>query len=217
MMDEIPLGTILLDLMLAARWTVALTLVAFLGGGITGLLILLARIDPRPGPNRAARAYISLFQGTPLLLQLFLVFFGLPLLGWQITAWTAAAFGLTLYASAYLAEIWRGGVEALPVGQWEAGRALGLKPIPLLLRVILPQALRITLPPAVGFLVQLIKATAVTSIIGFSEMMRAANALNNVTFEPFTVYGFVCAIYFALCFPLTTWSRRMKSRLATAG
>lgn len=210
-MEEFSLAQIVTALLLGARWTLALTLVAFAGGGIAGLLVLIARIDQRPWLNRLAKGYIGLFQGTPLLLQLFVVFFGLPHLGLQIAPWMAAALGLTVYASAYLAEIWRGGVEALPRGQWDAAASLGLHAVARLRLVILPQALRMTLPPAVGFLVQLVKATAVTSIIGFAEMMKTANAINNATFEPFTVYGIVALIYFALCFPLTTYARRLEA------
>jgi polar amino acid transport system permease protein len=211
-MEAFSTSQIFVDLLLAARWTLGLTLVAFAGGGIVGLIVLAARIDERPWLNRIGKTYIALFQSTPLLLQLFLVFFGLPLVGVQIEPWMAAGLGLTAYASAYLADIWRGGVEALPRGQWEAAAALGLHKLSRLRLVILPQALRMTLPPAVGFLVQLVKATAVTSIIGFSELMKAANAINNATFEPFTVYGMVAAIYFALCFPLTTYARRLEAK-----
>src|SRR4051794_13879212 len=95
---------------------------------------------------------LPMFQGTPLLMQLFLIFFGLPLIGFQIEPRVAATLCLTLYASAYLAEIWRGGVESLPLGQWDAAAALGLHSIARMGLVILPQALRITLPPTVGFL-----------------------------------------------------------------
>lgn len=213
-MEPFPTSQIVINLLLAARWTLGLTLVAFGGGGIVGLVVLAARIDERPWLSRAAKTYIAIFQSTPLLLQLFLVFFGLPLIGVRIEPWMAASLGLTAYASAYLADIWRGGVEALPRGQWEAAAALGLHSLARLRLVILPQALRITLPPAVGFLVQLVKATAVTSIIGFSELMKAANAINNATFEPFIVYGIVAGIYFALCFPLTTYARRLEAKPA---
>lgn len=211
-MDEFSTIDIAVNLLLAARWTLGLTIVAFVGGGLCGLAVLLARIDKRPWLRRATASYIGLFQGTPLLLQLFVVFFGLPLFGLQITPWLAASIGLTAYASAYLAEIWRGGVEAVPEGQWEAAASLGLHSVARLGLVILPQALRITLPPAVGFLVQLVKATAVTSIIGFTELMRTANAINNAAFQPFTVYAMVSAIYFALCFPLTSLARRLEAR-----
>jgi polar amino acid transport system permease protein len=210
-MEDFSDGQIFANLLLAARWTIGLTLVAFTGGGVVGLAILIARIDDRPWLKRSAKAYIGLFQSTPLLMQLFLVFFGLPLIGLRIEPWMAATLGLTFYASAYLAEIWRGGVEALPRGQWEAAAALELSSVARLGLIILPQALRMTLPPAVGFLVQLVKATALTSIIGFSELMKTANAINNATFEPFMVYGIVAMIYFALCFPLTTYARRLEA------
>ena len=154
--------------------------------------------------------YIGAFQGTPLLMQLFLVFFGLPLLGFRIEAWTAAVVSLTLFASAFLAEIWRGGVEAVPRGQWEAAASLGLHRIRQLRLVVLPQALTIARAPTVGFLVQLVKSTALTSIIGFDELLRTSNAINNATFQPFTVYGLGALIYFCLCFPLTQYARMLE-------
>lgn len=200
------------NLLLAARWTVLLSAVAFAGGGIVGLAVLLARISARPPLRRAASMYIGLFQGTPLLLQLFLVFFGLPLVGLRIEPWSAAVLGLTLCASAFLAEIWRGGVEAIPRGQWDAAASLGLHYLARLRLIVLPQALHITRAPTVGFLVQLVKSTALTSIIGFEELLRTANSINNATFEPFTVYGFVALIYFAVCFPLTRYARSLERR-----
>jgi len=203
---------ILRNLLLATRWTVLLSLVAFIGGGIVGLGILLARVAARPWLRKPAELYIGLFQGTPLLMQLFLVFFGLPLVGVRIEPWSAAVVGLTLCASAFLAEIWRGGVEAIPLGQWDAAKSVGLHYVAEMRLVILPQAFTITRAPMVGFLVQLVKMTAVTSIIGFEELMRASNAINNATFEPFTVYGLVALIYFVMCFPLTRYARHLQLR-----
>jgi len=204
---------ILRNLLLAARWTVLLSIVAFTGGGIVGLGILLARVSSRRWLRRFAELYIGLFQGTPLLMQLFLVFFGLPLIGMRIEPWSAAVVGLTLCASAFLAEIWRGGVEAIPLGQLDAAKSVGLHYVEEMRLVILPQAFVITRAPMVGFLVQLVKMTAVTSIIGFEELMRASNAINNATFEPFTVYGLVALIYFAMCFPLTRYARHLQLRM----
>ena len=200
------------NLLLAARWTVLLSLVAFIGGGIVGLLILLLRISANNALRRFASGYIGLFQGTPLLMQLFLMFFGLPMLGFRIEPWSAAVLGLTFFASAYLAEIWRSGVDALPRGQWDAGASLGLHYLQELRLIILPQAFRIALAPTVGFLVQLIKSTALTSIIGFEELLRTSNAINNATFEPFTVYGLVALIFFVMCFPLTQYARALERR-----
>jgi polar amino acid transport system permease protein len=211
---EFTLWDIVRNLLLAARWTVVLSLVAFVGGGIVGLLILLLRISAQDTLRRFASLYIGLFQGTPLLMQLFLMFFGLPMLGFRIEPWSAAVLGLTFFASAYLAEIWRSGVDALPRGQWDAGASLGLHYIQELRLIILPQAFRIALAPTVGFLVQLIKSTALTSIIGFEELLRTSNAINNATFEPFTVYGLVALIFFVMCFPLTQYARVLERRTA---
>jgi polar amino acid transport system permease protein len=206
-MTEFTLWDILRNLLLAARWTVLLSLVAFAGGGFVGLLVLLLRISDRFLVRRSAELYIAAFQGTPLLMQLFLVFFGLPLLGFRIEPWSAAVVSLTLFASAFLAEIWRGGVQALPRGQWDAAASLGLHYLRQLRLVIMPQAFGITRAPTVGFLVQLVKSTALTSIIGFDELLRTSNAINNATFQPFTVYGLGALIYFCLCFPLTRCAR----------
>lgn len=128
--------------------------------------------------------------------------------------WTAAVCGLTFYASAYLAEIWRSGVEAVPRGQWDAAASLGLHRLLELRLVILPQAFRITRAPTVGFLVQLIKSTALASILGFDELLKTANAINNATFEPFKVYGLVALIFFALCYPLTQYARMLEKKAA---
>ena len=213
-MIEFTFWDIARNLLLAARWTVLLSVVAFTGGAVVGVAILLARISKRNWLRRSAQYYIGLFQGTPLLMQLFLLFFGLPLLGFRIEAWTAAVLGLTLCASAFLAEIWRGGVQSLPNGQWDAGSSRGLHYFAQLRLVILPQAFAITRAPTVGFLVQLIKSTALTSIIGFEELVRTSNAINNATFEPFTVYGLVALIYFVLCYPLTRYTKKLELRTA---
>jgi polar amino acid transport system permease protein len=158
--------------------------------------------------------YVQLFQGTPLLMQLFLAYFGVGLLGIDVSPWLSAALALTLYASAFLAEIWRGCVDAVPQGQWEAARSLALTHVQTLRLVILPQALRIAVPPTVGFLVQVIKGTALASVIGFIELTKAGQMITNATFQPFTVYALVAAGYFALCAPLSWWSRRLEQRLA---
>ncbi|AYD03907.1 amino acid ABC transporter permease [Neorhizobium sp. NCHU2750] len=213
-MIEFTLWDILRNLLFAARWTVLLSIAAFIGGTIVGLGVLFARISERKWVWKAAHWYIEVFQGTPLLLQLFLIFFGLPQFGLRIEPWTAAVLGLTLYASAYLGEIWRSGVEALPQGQWDAGTSLGLKRWQELRLVILPQAFRITTGPTVGFLVQLIKSTALASILGFEELVRTADALNNATFQPFRVYGLVAIIYFVMCFPLTRYALWLEKRQA---
>jgi polar amino acid transport system permease protein len=201
-------------LLLSVRWTVLLSVYAAVGGGIVGLAIALMRTSGYATLRWIAIAYIRVFQGTPLLLQLFLVFFGGDMLGVPLGAWLSAILGFSLNAGAFLGEIWRGAIQSVPRGQTEAAKALGLHFVPLMLRVVLPQALRVAIPPTVGFLVNLIKSTSLAAIIGFVELTRAGQMLNNATFRPFFIFGIVSAIYFALCWPLTLTSRRLERRLA---
>ena len=123
---------------------------------------------------------------------------------------------LTLHASAFLGEIWRGCIEAVPSGQSEACWALGLGFYDRMKSVVLPQAAKIAVAPTVGFLVQLIKATSLASIIGFVELTRAGQVNNNVTFDPFTVFGLVAILYFLLCWPLSLLARWMERRFTVA-
>ena len=213
-MVDFSLWDILRNLLLAARWTVVLSLIAFAGGGLVGLALLVARIARWPGAQRGVALYVQLFQGTPLLMQLFLAYFGLALLGLDVSAWFAAALALTLYTSAFLTEIWRGCVDAVPKGQWEASASLALSLSEQLRWVIGPQALRIAVPPTVGFLVQVIKGTALASVIGFVELTKAGTMITNATFRPFTVYACVALLYFVLCWPVSAWSRRLERSLA---
>ncbi|WP_432698411.1 amino acid ABC transporter permease [Marinobacterium sp. YM272] len=204
---------ILRNLLLAARWTILLSLIAFAGGSIVGLLLTFMRISRRKPLIWITRIYIELFQGTPLLMQLFIAFFGLGLLGIDVSAWTAAALALTLFSSAFLSDIWRGCVESLPKGQWEAARCLGLNYLQTMRYIILPQAMRIAIPPTVGFSVQIVKGTALASIIGFVELTKAGTMLNNATFEPFKVFAMVALIYFLLCYPLSRASQYLEEKL----
>lgn len=201
------------NLLLAARWTIALSLVAFVGGGIVGLALLVARTTPSRALQRFVAAYVGLFQGTPLLMQLFLAYFGLALLGFETSAWVAAAAALTLYTSAFLAEIWHGCVRSVPRGQWEAAQSLAMNFGEQLRHVILPQAARVAVAPTVGFLVQVIKGTALASVIGFVELTKAGTMITNATFRPFLVYACVAALYFALCYPISAYARRIETRL----
>lgn len=210
---DFTLWDILRNLLTGLQWTLLLSLVAFVCGGIAGLLVLLARLSPLSAPRILAHGYIELFQGTPLLMQLFLVFFGIALLGLDVSPWLAAAAALTLFTSAFLAEIWRGCVESISRGQWEASESLAMSRLETLRHVVLPQALRIAVAPTVGFSVQVVKGTAVTSIIGFTELTKTGSMLANATFEPFMVYGFVALGYFLLCYPLSLAAYRLERRL----
>ena len=215
-MADFSLWVIVSNLLLAARWTIALSLIAFVSGGVVGLLLLFARISGVRLLQRFVFFYVEFFQGTPLLMQMFMLFFGVALFGVEISPWTAASLALTLWTSAFLTEIWRGCVKSVPLGQWDAGDSLGFTFVDLMRYVILPQALRIAVPPTVGFMVQVVKGTALASIIGFVELTRAGTMINNATFRPFLVYSIVGLIYFALCYPLSLLAKSLERRLNAA-
>ena len=201
------------NLLLAARWTVVLSLIAFVGGGIVGLILLVARLSKARGMDTLVGGYVQLFQGTPLLMQLFLAYFGIALFGIKTSAWVAASVALTLYTSAFLTEFWRGCVASIPKGQWEAAQSLALNFGEQLRYVVLPQAARIAVAPTVGFLVQVVKGTALASVIGFIELTKAGTMITNATFKPFVVYSCVALLYFALCFPISLYAKTLERRL----
>ncbi|MBB4236906.1 amino acid ABC transporter permease [Rhizobium esperanzae] len=203
-------------LLIGLKWTVVLSAVGFVCGCIAGLGVALARVSGNPLLERVTSGYIAVFQGTPLLMQLFVVYYGLALVGLMLDAWVAVAIGLTLHASAYLGEIWRGSIEAVPRGQTEAAKALSLRYVSRMRDVILPQALRISLPATIGFLVQLIKGTSLASIVGFTELTRAGNIISNQIFQPLTVFGVVGILYFLMCCPLTILGARLERKFAAS-
>ena len=200
----------------AAKWTLALSAIAFVGGAILGLVIALARSSESRTARGLAIGFIQIFQGTPLLLQLFLIFFGAPVLGLDINPWIAAGAALILNSAAFLGEIWRGCIEAIPRGQLEAAQALNLRYAARMRDVILPQAFRIALAPTVGYTVQIIKGTSLAAIIGFTEITRAGQIINNATFQPLEVFTTVAALYFAICWPLSLLAAHMERKRARA-
>lgn len=204
-------------LLLATIWTIVLSLIALTGGGILGLGVTMMRISKNRFLRALSRFFIAFIQGTPLLMQLFIIFFGIPiLLGFDVPAFISASVALVLYSTAYLAEIWRGSVESIPKAQWEAGTALGLSWLEQLRFIIMPQAVKVSIPPTIGFAVQVIKNTSLTSIIGYVELTRQGQILNNVTFRPFTIFLMVGVIYFVLCYPLSWYSKRLEAKLNIA-
>lgn len=209
-------GADIVYLIEAARWTLLLALTATVGGGLLGIVVAVLRVLPFRPLNWLAIAWINLIQGTPLLGQLFVFFFALPLVGLSVSAWTAAALSLSIYASAFFGEIWRGSLQSVSQRQWEAGAALGLTYAQRLSHVVLPQAIRISVAPTVGFLVQLVKNTSLTALIGFVELTRASQIISGATFAPLPVYLTAAAIYFVICFSLSQLARTLERRLHVA-
>ncbi|MEM9534574.1 MAG: amino acid ABC transporter permease [Cyanobacteria bacterium P01_A01_bin.3] len=201
-------------LLWAARWTLLLSGVAFSCGGLAGLAVMMMRISPFKLVRYTSRMYSEIVQGTPLLIQFLLTFFGLSIVGFEISPWWAATIALTAFTSAFLGDIWRGAVEAIPQGQWEAARAISLNYWRQLYLVVLPQAVRLAIAPTVGFMAQVVKGTSLASAIGFVELSRSASNIANVTFEPFFVYLTTAVIYFCICFPISAFSRNLEKTLS---
>jgi polar amino acid transport system permease protein len=194
----------------SAGWTLLLTVIAFVSGSIIGGVVAILRLSRHRVVSGATMVYIQVLQSIPVLMILFLSYYGLALAGVELPPLFAASISLGLYVSAYLAEIWRGSIEAVPYQQWEASSSLALTPTQQYAHIILPQAIRISLPPTVGFLVQLVKNTSIVSVVGFVELSRAGQLLNNAFFQPFRIFGVVAAIYFLICFPLSRLSRHLE-------
>ncbi len=203
-------------LLSATQWTIYLSLTAFVGGGLIGLAMTLLRIAPVKWARLFSAAYIWTFQSVPLLMLLFLIGLGMPaFFKVNVPPWAAATTALTLFTSAYMSEVWRGAIQSVPAGQWEAGRVLGLTFAQSLRYVVSPQAIKIAIPPTVGFMVQIIKGTSLAYIIDFNDLMRWGKKIGNSQLdgaEPFVVFPIVAAIYFLLCYPLTVLSRRLERR-----
>jgi polar amino acid transport system permease protein len=200
-------------LLQSARWTLALTATAALLGGALGLVVALARVSRQRGVRELARVYIAVVQGIPVLIVLFLFYFGLSRVGFELPPLVAASLALSMFASAYFGEIWRGAIESVPRHQWEASASLALSRRQQYRYVVLPQSVTIALPPSVGFLVQLVKNTSIVSIVSVIELTRAGQLVNNVTFQPFRVFAAVALIYLAICYPMSRVSRRLERTL----
>ncbi len=205
--------------LLQGAWhTILLSVLSLVLGGVLGFLVSLVRISKVRAVSALALVYIEAVQGIPPLVLMALAFYGPAILGGvHVSALGAATLALAIFSSAYLGEIWRGCLQAVPKAQWEAAECLGLTATQRLFRVILPQALRLSLPPTVGFVVQLVKSTSIASVaIGYGELTYNAKILNNSTFEPFMFFGLAGVLYFVMCYPLSRASRRLEARLNLA-
>ena len=214
-MEEFTTAIIFTNLLIATKWTLILSAIAFICGGIIGFLVMLMRISPNKWLSSLSWVYIEFLQGTPLLLQLFLAFFGISIvLGVNLSPLQAATLALTAFTSAFLADIWRGSIAAIGTGQWEAASELGFGYFKKLRLIILPQALKLSIAPTVGFAVQVIKGTSLASVIGFTEISRAAAQINNVTLQSLLVFSIAGLIYFCLCYPLSILSQRLEGSMS---
>ena len=194
-------------------WTIVLSLISFALGTVGGFGVMLARVSRLQAVRLITAFLIQVVQGIPLLVLLFIVFFGVGIFGIDVDPLAAASVALMLYVSAFLGDIWRGSIESVQKTQWEAAECLGLSRWQSMRLVIIPQAVKLSLPSTVGFLVQVVKSTSLASVVGFVELTRAGQIINNSLFQPFLVFALVGLFYFCLCYPLSRWSRAMERKL----
>lgn len=208
----------LVSLLQGLLGTIILSLLTFLFGGLAGFAIALARISSVKPVRYAAQAYTQVVQGIPLLVLMGLAYFGPILAGIAaVPPLFAATLAMTLFASSYLGEMWYGALISVARSQWEAAECLGLTRWQRMTRVILPQALRIAIPPTVGFMVIIVKNTSVSSlVVGYAELTYNAKVINNATFQPFLYFGLAGLLYFLVCYPLSLKARSMERKLNVA-
>ena len=194
--------------------TLPLTALSFVLGLALALVLALMRLSGHGVVSAVARAYVSVIRGTPLLLQLFIVFYGLPSLGVTIDPFPSAVIALTLNVGGYASEAVRAAILAVPRGQWEAATTVGMSRTTTLRRVVLPQASRIAVPPLSNTLISLVKDTSLCSTILVTELLRKAQEIAAPSFEFFTLYGVAAVYYWVVCLVLAFNQDRLETRLS---
>jgi ectoine/hydroxyectoine ABC transporter permease protein EhuD len=197
--------------------TIALTFAAMALALAIGLVAALGKLSRVTPVRWVAYWYVEIIRGTPLLVQLFLIYFGLPQYGIQLNAFVAGALGLGINYGAYLAEVFRAGILSVPRGQREAGECLGLSERQIMRKIVLPQAFKVVLPPVGNYFISLIKDSALASTITVMELMRQANLEVAQTFRSFDIYLFVALIYFLISFPISRALQRLERNQAAKG
>lgn len=208
----------LLFLLQSFQWTLVLSAMGIVLGSVLGLGVALLRLSANAAFRAVASGYIQLVQGIPLLGLLMFAYYGIPVfLGLNVPALVAVGAAFAFWAASYFGEIWRAGIQSIKRPQWEAAACLGISRWQRFRHVIAPQAMRLALPPTVGFIVQMIKGTSLAAVVGFVEITRAGQMISAATFQPLMIFSIVAAIYFCICFPLTMLSRKLENRLNGSG
>jgi ectoine/hydroxyectoine ABC transporter permease protein EhuD len=193
--------------------TITVSLLAFSLAMVSGLAIGIARIS-RMAPLRVVSAcYIQFIRGTPLLLQLFFIYYVLPYAGIVLSPFVSGAIGLTLNYAAYMAEVFRSGIQAIPKGQWEAGSSVGMSRSLLMRRIILPQAMRIIVPPIGNFFVSIFKDSALVSVITMRDLMFSGELLASATYKHFEIFAMVAVIYFCISYPVAKFVEWIEAKI----
>ncbi|MBP1884621.1 amino acid ABC transporter permease [Sinorhizobium mexicanum] len=198
----------------AARYTLLISVLGIGLGLVIGTLICAARLSPYPPLRRFAAIWVSFLRGVPLLVQLLVFYYTLPVIGLDVPPMVAAVVTVGICASAYISEIWRGAIAALPKGQTEAAVAIGMNPRDVWTRVILPQAVALSLPALINELILLVKASSLVSVVGILEITRASQAQAATTFRPLEVYIAAACIYLLINLCLAALGRYLEHRTA---
>jgi polar amino acid transport system permease protein len=193
--------------------TIELSAIAIILGLVLAMIVGVLRTSKIKIISGVSRIYVELFRGTPVLMQIFLFYYGLRLLDVHLPALLSASLAYIFYFGAAAGETYKGILEAIPKSQWEASASLGFSYINQLRYIIIPQFIRTAIPPTMGIIVGLIKYTSLASIVGFVELTRMGSKVMTMTMNPFTAFPIVAALYFIICFPLTFYSRRLEKKL----
>ena len=197
-------------------YTLLFAIGAMLGGSVLGFPLAVARVVPSRLLNRIASAYVSMIRGTPLLVQVFVIYYGLPSVGIEFSPVAAGTLALSLNAAAYLSETLRGALLGVTPGQWSAGYSLGLTYGQTLRFIVMPQAMRIAVPGMSNTLISLIKDTSLVSVITVTELMLSAKEVIAITFRPLPIYLLAAVIYWLLSFGFERLQLRLERRLNRA-
>ncbi len=202
----------------ALSYTIPLALLSFVGGMVLALVVALLRVVPvQTWPHRllllAARVYVSAIRGTPLLVQLFIIFYGLPAMGVTLNPFVTAVIGFALNVGAYASEILRAAILSIPKGQWEAGFSIGMSYLQAFKRIILPQALRVSVPPLSNTFISLVKDTSLAALVLVTELFKVAQNVAARTYEFLLVYVEAALIYWLICLLLGWVQGRLEARL----
>ncbi len=201
-------------LLQGAGWTIVLSLLGFVGGTILGFPLALCLISKTRIARFLSGVAVIIIQGIPLPILMFAVYFGASFAGFDTAALTAAGLSMSIYSAAFLGEIWKGSLRAVPRTQWEAADCLALSKTDILFLIILPQAFRIATPPTIGFLVQVIKNTSYAIVLALAELTYSARIVNNANNQPFLIFTIAGIIYFVICFPLSKVSRKLETAMS---
>ncbi|BAQ44741.1 MULTISPECIES: amino acid ABC transporter permease [Methylobacterium] len=200
---------------IGALYTIGFTIVTAIAGFVVGGLIAVARLADARVVTLPLLAFIEIFRCTPVLVQLVWIYYALPIvIGVELKPATAAFIALTLYGASFFAEIIRGGIASIDTGQWDAGRALGMRRAALMRRVVLPQALKRMIPPLVNQVVLQLKNTSLLSVLAVPDLLYQGQLITSATYKPLEVYTMIAVIYFIILFPLTTLAHGLERRLA---